>query len=143
MIVSLFGSSDQTHLRNYLGDKKEWSVYLSLRNIDLTFRSKPSNLASIRVALVPDPPKCHFKRHGKITATKEQQINNQEVLRKVFELIFRPWDWLFNTGNHMLWVNSRMQQCYPVISAWMADYFENIHLHSIKQPHCPVSEATK
>jgi len=39
--------------------------------------------------------------------------------------------------------DGRMQQCYPVICAWMADYFENIHLHSIKQPHCPVCEAPK
>jgi len=68
----------------------------------LTIRSKPSNLASIFVALLPVPPKYHFKGHGKTTAVKEQQIHNQEVLRKVFELIFRPLDSLFNTGKLML-----------------------------------------
>ena len=43
----------------------------------------------------------------------------------------------------MLCTDGWMWQCYPVICAWMADYFENIHLHSIKQPHCPVCEEPK
>jgi len=143
MIVPLFGSSDQTHLTNYSGDKKEWAVYLSLRNIDLTIISKSSNLVSVLVALLPVPPKYHFKGHVKTTTMKKQQIHNRDVLRKVFELIFRPLDALFNTGKLMLCADGRMRQCYPVICAWTADYFANIHLHSIKQPHCPVCEAPK
>jgi hypothetical protein len=43
----------------------------------------------------------------------------------------------------MLCADGWLWQCYPVICAWTADYFENIHLHSIKQPHCPVCEAPK
>jgi hypothetical protein len=43
----------------------------------------------------------------------------------------------------MLCADSQMRQWYPIICAWTADYFENIHLHSIKQPHCPVCEAPK
>jgi len=74
---------------------------------------------------------------------KEQQIHNREVLRKIFELTFCPLDALLTPGKLILCADSRMRQCYPVICAWMADYFENIHLHSIKQPHCPVSEALK
>jgi len=36
-----------------------------------------------------------------------------------------------------------MQQWNPVICAWMADFFENIHLHSIKQPHSSPCKALK
>ena len=142
-IVPVFGNSDQTHLKNYSGDNKEWPVYLSLGNIDLTIRSKPSNLASILVALLPVPRKYHFKGHGKTSDVKEQQIHNREVLTTVFDLIFCPLDTHLNTGKHMLCADGRMWQCYPVICAWTADYFENIHLHSITQPHCPVCEAPK
>jgi hypothetical protein len=71
MIVPLFGSADQRHLTNYSGHKKEWPVHFSLPNIDLTIRSKPSNLASILVALLPVAPKYHFKGHRKTTAIKE------------------------------------------------------------------------
>jgi hypothetical protein len=143
MIVPLFGSSDQTHLTNYAGDRKEWPVYLSLGNLDSTIRSKSSNLATIVVALLPVPPKYHLHEHRKTTAMKEQQIDNREVLSKVFELILRPLDALCNTGKLMLCVDGRMRQCYPVICAWTADYCENINLHSIKQPHCAVCEAPK
>jgi len=142
-IVPVFGSSGQTHLTNDLGAKKEWPVYLSLGNIDSTIRSKPSNLAGILVALLPVPPKYHFKGHGKTPAVKEHHLHNRDVSRKVFELIFRPLDTLFNTGKLMLCADGRMRQCYPVICPLTADYFENIHLHSIKQPHCPVCEAPK
>jgi len=41
----------------------------------------------------------------------------------------------------MLCANSRIRWCYPVICAWTADYFENIHFHLIKEPYCPVCEA--
>jgi hypothetical protein len=49
---------------------------LSLGNIDSIIRLKPSNHASILVALLPVPPKYHFEGHGKTTAMKEQQIHN-------------------------------------------------------------------
>jgi hypothetical protein len=92
MIVPLLGSSDQTHLTTYSGDKKEWPVYLSLGNINPIIRSMPPNLATILVAHLPVPPKYHFKGHGKTPAVKEQQIHTREVLRKDFDHIFRSLD---------------------------------------------------
>jgi len=141
MIVPLFGSSDMTHLANYSGDKNDWPVYLSPGNIDSTIRSKPWNLASILVAHLPVPLKYLFKGQWKITALKERQIHNWEVLRKVFMLMFRPLDTLFNTRMHMHCADSWMPQCYHVIYVWTADYFKNIHLHSEKQPHNFVCKA--
>jgi len=115
MIVALFSSSDQTHLTNYSRDGNEWPVYFSVGNINSTIGSKPPNLANIVVALVPVPPKYHFKGHGKTTAVKDQQIHNLEVLGKVSELRIRPLDTLFDTGKLLLCVDCRMRQCYPVI----------------------------
>jgi len=43
----------------------------------------------------------------------------------------------------MLSADGQMWQCYPVICAWTADFFENIHLHSVRQLHCPVCEPPK
>ena len=70
-------------------------------------------------------------------------MHNGEVLRKVSELVFCALDVLFNTGKLMLCVDGQMGQCYPVICASMADCFKNIHLHLIKQPHCPMCKAPK
>ena len=74
---------------------------------------------------------------------KEQQIHNREVLRKVFKLIFRPLHALCNSWKLMLCADGWMWHCYPVLCAWTADYFKNIHLHSINQPQCPVCIAPK
>jgi len=87
--------------------------------------------------------KYHFKGHGKTTAVKERQINNQEVLTNDFELSSCPLDVPFNTGQLMLCAGSWMRQRYHVICSWTADYFRNIHLHSINQPDCPLCEAPK
>jgi len=117
---------------------KEWPVNLSLRNIDSTIRSKSSNPASIFVALLPVPPKYNSKVHGNTTAMEELQIHNREGIRQGFERIFCPLDAIFNTGELKLCEDGWMWQCYPVICARTANYFENIHLRSINQPHRPV-----
>jgi len=103
----------------------------------------PSNLARIHVALLPVLPKYHFKGHGKTTTMKEQQLHNQEVIRKLFEFIFPTLDAHFNTGKLRRCGDSHMRLSDPVIGAWTADYFENIHFHSNNQPHCALWEAPK
>jgi len=114
---------------------------MGLGNIDWTIRSNPLILPAIVVVLPPILLGCPFEGHGKTTTVKEQQIHYQEVLRKVFEHIFLPPNPLFNAGKLTLSADGQMRQCFPVICAWMADYFENIHLDPFKQPHCPVWEA--
>jgi len=121
----------------------EWPRYLSLRNIDSMFRSQPSNLWSMLIALLPVALKYHLKGHGKTTAVLAEQIQNQEDYRKNFEHSFRPHDPLSHTGKLLPCVDGWMRQCDSVICAWMADDFWNIHLRSFEQPHCPRCEARK
>jgi len=132
LIVLLFNSSDKTDLSNYSGDQMEWPVYLSLGNNNLTITLQSSNLDSMLVALLGIPPKYNIKGDSKSTSMKEQQIHNQEVVRKVFELFFRPFDLHFNTPQNMLGVDVLMRQWYCIICVWIAEYFKNIHLLSIK-----------
>jgi len=139
----MFGSSDQTHCINYSGDRKEWPVYLNLGRIDSTIRSMGRNRANILVSLLPVLPTYHFMNHGKTTAVQKQYIHNREDLRRVFKLMFSSLNANFITRKLKHCVDRQMRRCYSVISEWMADYFENIHLHSIKQLHCPVYKAPK
>ena len=71
----------------------------------------------------------------------KQQIHNREVVWKVFGRILCPLDSLFHDRHLTLRAVRGIWQCYLVICALMADYFENIHLHSIKQPDCPECNA--
>jgi hypothetical protein len=74
---------------------------------------------------------------------KEQQSHNQEGVRKIFQIVFRPLDMLFNTSKLMFCVHSRMRESYPTIWAWTAHYFEDIHLQSIQLLHCTLCIALK
>jgi hypothetical protein len=60
---------------------------------------------------------------------KEQHIHNREVFRKVIKLNLEVSVVHFNTGQLRFSADGRMQQCNPVITAWMAANFENIDLH--------------
>jgi len=84
-------------------------INLSFRNYDSTIRSKPSDLASILDALLPVPPKYHFKEHGNTTAMKQQQIHSHVGSRNVIEHIFGPLEVRFTTGKLMLCGDSRMR----------------------------------
>jgi len=74
---------------------------------------------------------------------KDPQIQNGEVSRKNFEIILYPLHTQFKSGKLMLCVDSCIQHFHYVISAWIANYFENIHLHEIKKPRWPVCKARK
>jgi DNA-directed RNA polymerase subunit N (RpoN/RPB10)/oligoribonuclease (3'-5' exoribonuclease) len=43
----------------------------------------------------------------------------------------------------MICPDGRIRRCFPVICAWIADYVENVNLHSIRSGFCPVCEAPK
>ena len=143
MMVRLFGVSDQIHLTNYSDNNKEWPVYSNLGNIDLTIRSKPSNLGRIFVALLPVPLKYDIEVDGKTLAVKDKRIHDQEDVRYVFELIFHPLDVLINNGKLMLSADGQLQQCLTAMSEWMAAYIDDSRLYSIKQQHSLVCEALK
>jgi hypothetical protein len=72
MIVSVFGSSDDTYCTTDYGAQKVWPVDLSLESINSTIVSKPSNVGPSLHALFPVPLISHFKRHG----IQPMQINN-------------------------------------------------------------------
>ena len=142
-IIPVLGSSDQTHLTNYSGDKKAGPVFLSLGNVRSSERLKATRNCSVLVALLSVLPKHCFHGPGKLAELKAQQDYNREVLRKVFEIIFTPLNNLFERGKNMLCSDGRVRKCFPSIYVWTADYVENVNLHSIKSALCHVCEAPK
>ena len=71
-IVPVLGSSNQTHLTNYSGDKKAWPVFLSLGNVQSSERLEETRNCSVLVALLPVPPKHCFHGPGKLAELKAQ-----------------------------------------------------------------------
>jgi hypothetical protein len=46
---------DGMHLSNFAGDKKEWTVYMTIANPSLKLRQMPSTHSVLIVALLPIP----------------------------------------------------------------------------------------
>jgi hypothetical protein len=117
--------------------------FLSLECIHSTIWLKPSNLASIFIALQPISPQYHFKCSGQTTHVTEQLLEHREIVRTVFMLIFCRLNALFHTGNLNLCAASWMWQCHPVICALTAAYFHHLPVHSIVQPYFAVCQLPK
>jgi hypothetical protein len=139
-IVPLIGSSDTSHLMNYTGDKSIWPVYLCLGNLRSETLLKASQRCYVLVALLPVPPK-HTTKCKKVR--DRQQDYNRELLRRCFEILFRPLEDIQQAGKDIICPDGQFRRCFPMICSWIADYFENVNLHSIQSGFCPVCEAPK
>src|SRR5437588_4421266 len=78
--------SDQTHLTNFSGDKKAWSMYITIRNLPSTKRNKPRSMAVLLLALLPVPSKLPQSS----SANNVQKEVNTDTLQGIFNLIFVP-----------------------------------------------------
>ncbi|PWW78849.1 hypothetical protein C7212DRAFT_156257, partial [Tuber magnatum] len=65
-VVPIIGLSDQTHLANFLGDKKAWPVYLTIRNILSRCNGSTPRKMDPRVATAPTTSNLSPKVHRNI-----------------------------------------------------------------------------
>jgi len=125
--------SDQTNLTNFSGDKKVWLVYLTIGNLPSAQRNSPGSMAVLLLALLPIPPK--LSKSSK--ADQHQRKINADTLQDVFELIFAPLHGVAYSGVPIDCADGKVQLCFPILSAWIADHMENVALHVLKSNACP------
>jgi len=128
--------SDQTHLTNFSGDKKAWSVYITLGNLPSGRRNSPTSLAVLLLALLPIPLK--LSKSSKVD--QHQRQINADTLRDEFELIFAPLQDRAPDGVPIDYADGKVRSCLPILAAWIVDHIENIALHGIKSNVCPRCE---
>jgi len=135
-VVPIIGMSDQTNLPNISGDKKEWPVYMTIRNLPSTIRNRPGSMAILLIGLLPIPPK--LAKSSK--ADKHQRLINAETLRGVFEHTFAPLNGPAREGAPCDCADGKIRRCFPIISGWIADHMDNVTLYWIKSNACPKCE---
>jgi len=128
--------SDQTNLTNFLGDKKAWPVYITIGNLPSARRNSPGSMAVLLLTLLPIPPK--FSKSSK--ADQCQRKINADTLQDVFKLIFAPLQDVAHAGIAIDCADGKVRQCFPMLSAWIADHMENVVLHGLKTNACPKCE---
>ena len=90
-------------------------------------------MAVLLLALLPIPP--NFLKSSK--AHQCQRKINAVTLQDIFELIFVPLQDVVHTGLAIDWADSKVRQCFPILSAWIAHYMENVAPHGLKMNACP------
>jgi len=124
--------SDQTNLTNLSGDKKAWSVYITIGKLQSARRNSPGSMAVLLLALLPVLPKL-FKSSK---ADRHQRKINADTLQDVFELIFALGQDVAHVGIPIDYADGKVQLCFPILSAWIADHRENVVFHGLKTNAC-------
>jgi hypothetical protein len=137
-LVPLIFMSDGTHLSNFVGDKIEWPVYMTIANLSSKIRQTPSMHSVVMVALLPIPIK---NRNIPQKRLDEQRQTNREVLNEVLRRLLQPLTFKQNrtAGSryyNVLCADSNFRRCKPVLAAWLADYPEYSNLHHLERHVC-------
>jgi len=127
--------SDGTHLSNFAGDKKQWPLYMTIRNVS----SKISQMASLHrlvmVALVLITIKIRNIPQKRLD---EQRQTNQEVLKEVLRRLLQPLTFKHNPSGmsgyyNVLCADGNFRHCKPVLAAGLADCLEYSDLHHLER----------
>jgi len=105
--------SDATHLTNFSGDKKAWSVYMTIGNRS-GVRQNPSLYDLALVAHLPVPLKFRKLRAPEHRAQQEQ--NN--ILRSVMAPLISPIDIETDGSFVALCANGNKHHVYPRLARW-------------------------
>jgi len=93
-------------------------------------------MAILLLALLPVPPK--LSKSSK--ANRRQRKINSDTLQDVFQLIFAPLQDVVHVGILIACADGKVRLYFPIRSAWIADYMENVALHRLKTNACPKCE---
>jgi len=73
-------------------------------------------------------------------ADQYQRQVNADTLQDVFEFIFAHLQHAALDGVLIDCADRKVQRCFPILSAWVADHMENVTLHGLKSNPCPTCE---
>jgi len=93
ILVPLLFLSDGMHLSNFAGDKKEWTVYMTIGNLSSKLRKMPSTNSVVKVALLPIAIK---NRNIPQKRLDERWHTYREVLNKVLRRVLQPFAFRHN-----------------------------------------------
>jgi len=93
-------------------------------------------MAVLLLALLPVLPKLSKSTK----ADQYQKQVNADILQDIFEFIFAPLQHAALDGVPIHCDDGKVRRCLPILSAWVADYMENVTLHGLKSNACPTCE---
>jgi hypothetical protein len=144
-LVPFIFLSNGTHLSNFAGDKKQWTVYMTVGNQSLEIRPMSSTHSIVMVALLPIPIK---NRNIPQKRLDEQRQTNRPVLKEVLTRVLKHLTCKHNPSTESGYYNAlcadgNFKRCKPVLAASLADYPEYSDQHNLERPVCFRCECPK
>jgi len=93
-------------------------------------------MAVLLLVLLPVPPKLSKSTK----ADQYQRQVNANTLQAVFIFICVPLGQAALDGVPTECDNGKVQRCFPILAAWVADHIENLTLQRLKSNACPICE---
>jgi len=136
--VPLSYMSDEPHLSNFAGNKKEWPVYMTIGKLSSKIRQMPSMDSVVMVALLPIPIKY---RPIPQKWLDEQRETNREVMNMVLRLVLMPPTFKQHPSAESRYYNplcadGNFRSCKPALAAWLADHPVYSDLHHLERHVC-------
>jgi hypothetical protein len=133
-LVPLIFMSDGTHLSNFVGNNKEWPVYMTIGNSSSKLRQIASTPSIVMVALLPSLIKNHNIPQKRLD---KQQHTNREVLNQVLRWVLQPLTFEQTPSAESGYYNvlcgdGNFRRCKPILAAWLADCRQYSDLHHVE-----------
>ena len=140
MVIPFIFMSDVTHLTNYSRGKQVWPIYMMIGNISLEIRQKPSQMTSIVIAIIPNPPIL-----GQTTTSRKNFLHDhknlivQDVIANILES-FNVSDRYINDDEYTKFNATCADGCVrlyiPCVAGCIGDYPEHIKIQGLKSGLC-------
>ena len=108
---------------------------MTIGNIKLATRTRPSQFAMVLLALLPIPPPTIHGTGREMDRFKALKI---EVHHHVLDKILNPLREAYDNGIRIRCADMKYRKCFPILAAWPADHMEYVKLFNVTQKLCPV-----
>ncbi|KAF8536741.1 hypothetical protein BDD12DRAFT_747561 [Trichophaea hybrida] len=134
-VIPLICSSDETHLINYSGDKKGWPMYLTLRNIHSSIRTRPKWPAKIILALLSIPPNPQGTPTERLSIKKSRSMILHDTMHEVMSPL-RQYQEGISTSKLSDCADGKMRRCWHILASWVADHMEHANVMATMLNSC-------
>ncbi|KAJ7062668.1 hypothetical protein C8F01DRAFT_985774 [Mycena amicta] len=130
-LCPLIIASDKTQLTRFSGDQQAWPVYLSIGNIDMKTRRRPSSGATVLLGYIPVVKMESFEKN-----------NRSDVIAQLFHdclsVMLEPVRNVGMDGVAMECFDGFVRMMHAVLAAYIADYPEQCLIACIRENSCPI-----
>lgn len=132
-VVPIMCATYGTHLTNYSGDMKAWSVYITIDNIKEVICNKTSNSVTLLLAYLPVTPNFVTE-----TVQSESQCHqSQQAFHQTLNDILHSLLSSSEDGSIIDCPDGHQRFCFPILWGWIAKQEEHSSVQDIQIQGCP------